>query len=262
MPAVTHLNVPWGGVTIVALLFETDRAPFVLKNPHFGSRENDPIAFEVPWREGTETRSADRSELLRILSPVAELPQFEVLWGRADGYIYAPENEGGQPPEVHLSVEAEIYVVPTGEKTVVIPKHKTAMLVRWPEIEEPLVADDVTLYLTNRRAESLVSVLSSELVVQGPGAFRFQGSLRFKPMPVPTSALIVDCLLEPVLASSVVVVEATMNPVVPFEDQPGPAYEPWGQWDLYRRDALRPRARSTQSHEPDDDDRDDLGSGR
>src|SRR2546423_5353429 len=32
-PRVTDLNVPFNGVTIVALLMETDRAPFVVNNP-------------------------------------------------------------------------------------------------------------------------------------------------------------------------------------------------------------------------------------
>jgi hypothetical protein len=246
MPAVTHLNVPWREATVVALLFETNRAPFVVKNPHFGSRADDPIAFEVPWREGTETRTADRSELVRILSPVAQLPQFEVLWGSVEGYLYVPELAEDESPHVQLTMRVGIYVVPTEDRSVVIPQHKATMRVHWPGMEEPIVADHVGLSVVNPHVESLISGLQSELLIQGPGTFRMQGGVRFEPMPAPASPPIVDCLLEPVLASSVVVVEATMDHVTPFEHKAGPKFEPWGKWDLDRLDALQPHGRSTR----------------
>ena len=56
-PSMTDINVPVGGVTIVSLLFETDRAPFVVKNPNF-NKTKDKIKYEVPWREGMSTRTA------------------------------------------------------------------------------------------------------------------------------------------------------------------------------------------------------------
>lgn len=244
MPAVTHLNIPWADAAVAALLLDTDRAPFVVRNPHFGARADDPISFEVPWREGNETRTADRSDLLRILSPVAELPQFEVLWGRADGYLFTPA-ESDDTPRIQLSVEADIYVVPSREGTVVIPDHKAGMVVRWPGIEEPIAAEDVSLTVSRPRADSLVSGLASELLIQGPGTFRMRANFAFEPRPAPTSPLTADCLLEPVQAASMVVVEATMDQIVPFDHQPGPSFEPWGRWHLNRLDALRPRARPT-----------------
>ena len=60
--------------TIVALLFETDRAPFVVK-------AQDGYLV-VPWREGTRTNSARRSALVHLLAPVVRLPQFDVMGGR------------------------------------------------------------------------------------------------------------------------------------------------------------------------------------
>jgi hypothetical protein len=72
-------------------------------------------------------------------------------------------------------------------------------------------------------------------------------NLQIEPRPAPASPLIVNCLLEPVLASSVVIVEATMDQVTPFEDKPGPAFEAWGRWQLDRRDALRPARPSREA---------------
>lgn len=74
-PRRHDVNVPTNsGQTIVAIAFETNRAPFVVKNPHFGSRANDPISLEVPWRDGTRVRSATRQELILILADTGSLP--------------------------------------------------------------------------------------------------------------------------------------------------------------------------------------------
>jgi hypothetical protein len=59
------------GESVVALLFETDQAPYVVKH------HKDPNFLEVPWRQGTRVRSAKRAELIRLLSPMINLPQFE-----------------------------------------------------------------------------------------------------------------------------------------------------------------------------------------
>ncbi|HKB68673.1 MAG TPA: hypothetical protein VKC61_22620 [Pyrinomonadaceae bacterium] len=58
---VADLNIAVEDKTIVALLFETTNAPFVVKVPNSDR-------LEIPWREGTRTRSAKRAEVLRILS--------------------------------------------------------------------------------------------------------------------------------------------------------------------------------------------------
>jgi hypothetical protein len=82
-PRVYHLNVPTNsGQTVVALVFETTRAPFIVRNPHFGSRSDDPISLEVPWRQGTEIRSATRADLLLLLSDASSLSALlaELQW--------------------------------------------------------------------------------------------------------------------------------------------------------------------------------------
>jgi hypothetical protein len=53
------VNIDIDGRTIVALLFETSDAPFIVK-----IRSTDRL--EIPWRQGTRTRSATRAEVLRI----------------------------------------------------------------------------------------------------------------------------------------------------------------------------------------------------
>ena len=80
-PVHTDLNVPTTGQTVVAMLFETERAPFVVKNPAYGQTGGGPVELEVPWRDGTRVRSARRSEMVRLLSPLAESPKMKVETG-------------------------------------------------------------------------------------------------------------------------------------------------------------------------------------
>jgi len=61
------VNIDIDGRTIVALLFETSDAPFIVK-----IQGTDRL--EIPWRQGTRTRSATRAEVLRVFGV---LPGFD-----------------------------------------------------------------------------------------------------------------------------------------------------------------------------------------
>jgi hypothetical protein len=58
---VADLNLSVDGAIVVALVFETITAPFIIKVPNTDR-------LEIPWREGTRTRSANRVEVFRMLS--------------------------------------------------------------------------------------------------------------------------------------------------------------------------------------------------
>lgn len=76
----TDLAVHVDGVTVLALLFDTERPPYLVRNPAYGQRGGGPVALEVPWREGTSVRTATHEDLVRILSPLQRLPK--VAWYR------------------------------------------------------------------------------------------------------------------------------------------------------------------------------------
>src|SRR5262249_7998798 len=65
-PEMKDVNISWNGHAVVALQFETERAPFVVRNPAHGKSAGEPIELEVPWRDGTRTRSANRNELMLL----------------------------------------------------------------------------------------------------------------------------------------------------------------------------------------------------
>jgi hypothetical protein len=74
-PEVSVFAFPHSDRTVVALLFRTDGAPYLVRAPN--------ERFEIPWRGSTHTRSARRSELFSILYPAASQPVVELL----DGWI-------------------------------------------------------------------------------------------------------------------------------------------------------------------------------
>lgn len=114
-PVLTDLAVPVGNLMVMALLFETDRAPFVVKNPAYNSRGGGPVQFEVPWREATAVRSARRSDLIRMLSPLRSSPEIEVLGAELEA-----QRDGER---LHWSLEVDLYVVTDAGEQVVIPYH-------------------------------------------------------------------------------------------------------------------------------------------
>lgn len=72
-PDLTDIVVPRPEGPVLGLFFATDRAPFSVRTGDQGCE------FEVPWRDGTRTRTARRHELLRVLAPVVAAPSVEII---------------------------------------------------------------------------------------------------------------------------------------------------------------------------------------
>jgi len=161
-PTLTDLNIPYNDRTVVALLFETDRAPFVVKNPCYGTRSHN-IGMEVPWREGTSIRTATRSELLKILAPLRALPQFDIWDGRL-----AVKKMKGPADHYDWNLSLKLYLIPQDSSRIVIPFYlctgtfrirKSTDRVRFHSIRFSCKDDEAMLKLTR-----------SQLIAEGPGA--------------------------------------------------------------------------------------------
>ncbi|MFD9399876.1 hypothetical protein ACFWA4_13780 [Streptomyces sp. NPDC060011] len=73
-PDLTDLTISVGnGTHVAALAFATDRAPYAVK-----TKNTDTAELEIPWRDGTRTRSAKRAELIRTLIPASRVPEILV----------------------------------------------------------------------------------------------------------------------------------------------------------------------------------------
>lgn len=114
-PEPTPVAVPFGGVTLYAIEFSSDRAPYVVKVPPNAQGNHGAVSREVPWRSATRTNTAKREELLKILVPATRLPTIEILGGRL-----TQGNVSGVPV---WTLETFLYVEPRGP--VEFPVHRT-----------------------------------------------------------------------------------------------------------------------------------------
>lgn len=112
------ISVAYKGKSVSALCFETSRFPYVVKNPAFGKTAGDGAQYEVPWREGTKTRTATRSDLVLMLSPLIRMPRIEVL----EGIINHRPSTGPVVPHITFNVKAYVTLQEGAQTT--FPFHK------------------------------------------------------------------------------------------------------------------------------------------
>jgi hypothetical protein len=126
-PSVQVTNFAFDERPLLALAFDTGRAPFVVKDRD----RNDGNHLDVPWREGTLTRSARRHELLRLLLPVTRLPMAEVLSARMRGPTTSHGNLNGSWDWTYAwQVQLELYLTPVEERRLFFPFHRMEGRVR------------------------------------------------------------------------------------------------------------------------------------
>jgi hypothetical protein len=171
-PRMIDLNVPYEREMVMALLFETDRAPFVIKNPQYGAG-GVRIAYEVPWREGTSTRTADRSDLIRLLVPMLNLPEVEIL----DAVLKLRKRDKNL-----WSLRVNFYVIPQMEYPLVIPFHRCEASVNFPSSlgrldlgnmnlrppSKPIAGSSMRVVGWESDSHT-VSSTHNQIIVQGPG---------------------------------------------------------------------------------------------
>ena len=103
---------------LVAMMFETDRAPYLVKNPQFGTA-GVTIRYETPYRSNASTNSATRSQLISILGPQMRKPEFEFLFLHGELKDY-PSIENPFSLCIHT------YITPTTSR-LVIPAHRSSV---------------------------------------------------------------------------------------------------------------------------------------
>jgi hypothetical protein len=146
------------GKTLVALGFDTSDAPFVVKCQNSGAVER-----EVPWREGTKTKSATRAQLLSLLAPQVVLPKLDVL----EGTLFRGPDRGVANQHV-LAARLVIYVA-SSEK-LHAPHHRRTVTARFPDSAYPEVHLDWFGPL-RRGDSSQVQDDDTQLTIAGSGTF-------------------------------------------------------------------------------------------
>mgnify|MGYP001078326649 CR=1 FL=1 len=169
-PTLTHLNVPYESKTVVALLWETDRRPFLVKNP-----EGGPISLEVPWRDAASTRTATRMDLLRLLYPVSKIPSFEIIKGYLK--ISTGEQDGMGGIFCRGGFSLDVYIVPGNTERVVIPYHKCEAKVKFISSELSFNLGNIWFQSSyeyipipfSSKPSHTIICTGTEAVINGPG---------------------------------------------------------------------------------------------
>jgi hypothetical protein len=133
VPISTPVEVHRNSVIVLALLLETTAAPYVVKNPAFGTKEGGPVQREVPWREMTAVRSAEHGDLIRLLVPRLRLPTIEVIDARLVGQRHDPDSRrvvSDFGKDFKWSATLTLYVVPQTRELLVFPAHHIQLVVR------------------------------------------------------------------------------------------------------------------------------------
>jgi hypothetical protein len=160
-PGVTDVNIPVEGKTIVALLFDTGRRPFVIRSLNSG-----PVTHEVPWRGATSTRSAKRAELVRLLDSVPRLPKWEAINGTLNvGRIDRPRVLGNKR---RWMLNLKLYVEPDGKARISVPFHRCAGMLTLAELGSTPRLWHFRLTPYDRESVNLRGS-NTDLVIDGPG---------------------------------------------------------------------------------------------
>jgi len=181
-PEVVDLNVPVDEKTVVALLFSTDRAPFVVKNITYGRPGSGPVELEVPWREGCSTRSARREDLIRLLVPITRQPSLEVLGATLT--IDEP-SRASNPSLCNWDMNIKLYIAPSDQNRIVIPCHKCQISITVDQ-EQVVVNKGISLsppVYYRRGLQSHVDSITigstkSEAIIDGPGRLNVRANLQ------------------------------------------------------------------------------------
>ena len=116
-PNLISLAIPYNGKTVVALVFETERAPYVIRIPATGG----PVTYEVPWREANSTRSARRSDLIKLLYPIQKQPSIEILNGSIE---LQKAISGLSQGAYQWNLNMMMYFITYSSETMVFPFHR------------------------------------------------------------------------------------------------------------------------------------------
>ncbi len=220
-PDVTDLNVPADDKTVVALLFSTDRAPFVVKNSAYGKQEAGSVELEVPWREGRGTRSARREDLIRLLVPISCQPSVEVLGATVTITELHPSPD---PSHCNWHITVRLYVVPPDHDRVVIPCHHCDIVITAGE-EKVSIREKIRLFPPHRfgfgsgkfesRVDSLtIASTESEAIADGPGRLNVSAYVEAARLNAITASEVTLALrMRPVGAEKPLIIETHLSRV-------------------------------------------------
>lgn len=187
-PNLISISVPYNGVTVVALLFETERAPFVIRIPD----STGILTHEVPWREANSTRSARRSDLIKLLYPIQKKPEFEILEAKLE--LQKAIISQAQTNNYQWNLSMRVYFITFSSDTVIIPFHRCTIFVRAEGHAEEIKVSNIkisppTIYSTRGLKETRQSLTientENEVLINSAGLAYLTGDFYSEHKPGP-----------------------------------------------------------------------------
>jgi hypothetical protein len=226
-PDVIDLNVPVDDKTIVALLFSSDRAPFVVKNSAYGKPASGSVELEVPWREGRRTRSARREDLIRLLVPISRQPSIEVISSTVTITELHPIPD---PSYCNWHILVRLYIAPFDHDRVVIPFHHCDIVITVGE-DKISVCEKIRLSPSGRyyfgsgkidgEVDSFtIASTESEVIADGPGRLNVSAYVKAaRPNSIAASDIALTLRMRPVGAEKPLTIETHLNRVKPSDNE-------------------------------------------
>ncbi len=225
--------------TLFAILFGTDRAPYVVKNPKGG-----PVQYGVPWRDGTRVRTARHEDLIEVLVPQLRLPDIDPVSGYLRFERYKKES-------CYWNFELRVFITPRSSKPIVVPFYRMEAKGVISDYRRTLGFEDVALKAPTKfapgtgspygtgRVRSLMDVnyvpdshtiesTNAEAVIHGPGIAVIKGTCRTGEIRKNFSRTTAKISVKFKPAESNKVIEIK----VPLKWNP--ATEKTGEWNLFK----------------------------
>lgn len=164
---------------VYAFAFNTERAPFVVK------RGPDNPGFDVPFRDGTTTRSAHRHELISMLLPTVQVPPVSVLtaslhlaWHAAvDASDTAQSQVSARAESISISGSFQVFIEFIGPGHATLPLHGMRVTAQISGATIPLGHSFGMMQTRNVPANQFgIQARHDVILVTGPGAI--DGSLQ------------------------------------------------------------------------------------
>jgi hypothetical protein len=102
----------------VAVAFDSEGAPFLVKNPNYGNKLGEVIESEVPWRGSTSVRSAKRREFLGMMYRQTLVPDVQTF-----DYKVRHKGEGTLR---YFEIEFTILIICASPRPIVIPLNRVS----------------------------------------------------------------------------------------------------------------------------------------
>lgn len=171
---ISDIVVPVQNTFVVALLFDTSRAPYIIYNPVRNQPGCGPVEREVPWREGTRVRSARREDLIRMLVPLLPIPKIEILSGSALLQDVSNQSLIHDRSLWLWRIDFKLYVVPQNSDRVVIPVRQTTLELEFSNDTKLLFTNisfrSTSFNETRKIALFTINCTPDEALIDGPGA--------------------------------------------------------------------------------------------